>query len=133
MSTDPLNQSAPWQCKSCQLCVSAQDVMRLDSKLIEELSRVNRAKTDNLEKFHAAYTPHLHPNHSFLMQLKQWMFEAYGKQVQEATSSIPIAPESYQEVTEWIRRAVQLGDELLAVFDKVEAELSFIRGIEEIF
>ena len=105
--------------------------MRLDSKLIEELSRVNRSKTDNLEKFHAAYTPHLHPNHSFLMQLKQWMFEAYGKQVQEATSSSPIAPDSYQDVTEWIRRAVQLGDELLSVFDRVEAELSFIRGIED--
>lgn len=111
------------------MCVSAQDVMRLDSKLMEELGRVNRSKTDNLEKFHAAYSPHLHPCHSFLMQLKQWMFEAYGKRVQEATVGGPVAPSSYQDVAGWIRRAVQLGDELLAVFDKVEAELSFIRGM----
>ena len=106
--------------------LSAQDVMQLDNKLIQELSRVNRAKADNLEKFHSAYAPFLHPNHSFLMQLKHWMFEAYGKSIQEATASPNVG--DHETVGNWIRRALQLGEELLGTFDKLEAKLSFIKG-----
>ena len=49
--------------------------MQLDARLALESARVNRNSVASLEKFLEAYTPHLHPNHAFLAQLKMWLCE----------------------------------------------------------
>ena len=126
-ATQPLSPSKVWQCSECKLCVSAEQVLQLESRLVQELGRVNRSNPENLEKFHAAYSGYLHPNHAFLMQLKHWMFESYGKRIQEATA-VSVTSENHEIVAEWIRRAINLGEELLRYFDKLEGKFSFIRG-----
>ena len=126
-ATQPLSPSKVWQCSECKLCVSAEQVLQLESRLVQELGRVNRFNPENLEKFHAAYSGYLHPNHAFLMQLKHWMFESYGKRIQEATA-VSVTSENHEIVAEWIRKAINLGEELLRYFDKLEGKFSFIRG-----
>ena len=66
-------------------------------------------------------------NHAFLMQLKHWMFESYGKRIQEATA-VSVTSGNHEIVAEWIRKAINLGEELLRYFDKLEGKFSFIRG-----
>ena len=59
----------------------------LDNKLVDELRRVNKDSVDNLEKFHAAYSPFLHPNHAFLSQLKQCSEGPVSAQLQAALAA----------------------------------------------
>ena len=129
LSTNPLDMTSSWQCSNCQLCLGVNDVIALDNKLVEELRRVNKEKVANLEKFHKAYEPYLHPTHAFLMQLKQWMFEAYGKLLQVANFEKALNDSQLrEEIGNYIKRKITLGEELLQVFDKLEGKLSFIRG-----
>ena len=72
---EPLQIQSSWQCEKCKGFLSIEQVIQLDNKLVEELQRVNRRSTENLEKFHRVYEKFLHPSHAFLMQLKQWLFE----------------------------------------------------------
>ena len=71
-----------------------------------------------MEKFLRVYEPLLHHNHCFILQIKQWLVEGYGR--------LP----GYMDLTsEQLSRKIKLCQDLLNAFQVTESHLSIVKGV----
>lgn len=120
LSSNPLVVTgAPLQCNNCPFSIETANVVQMDNKLTQELNKINRDSLDNIDKFLTVYSNHLHPNHSFLLQLKQWLLEGIGR----------LPGITNQSIRSLLQRKLFLARDMLKATERLEATESFLRGV----
>ncbi|XP_038112332.1 SET domain-containing protein SmydA-8 [Culex quinquefasciatus] len=119
LSSNPLDQDAPWKCKNCPHTIPAQSVTQLLNGLYKELESIGGNNVELFENFLLKYEPILHKNHYLFLSAKHSLCELYGK-----------APNylMHELTLDQINRKEYLCRDLLTLADSYEPGLSRLRG-----
>lgn len=119
LSTDPLNENAPWKCNKCSYIVTGQSMLLLVDTVYKELDAIDGSNADGLEGFLTKYRNVFHKNHYLCICAKHSLCQLYGRTEGYLIQELPI---------ELLRRKEEYCRELLEVVDKIEPGMSRLRG-----
>ena len=120
LSTNPLSETATWQCNNCSYVVTGQSMLRLVDTVFRELDDIDSNNAEGFEEFLSKYRNVLHKNHYLCICAKHSLCQLYGRS------------EGYliQELSlELLQRKEQYCRDLLEVIDRIEPGLSRLRGL----
>ncbi|KAI9588022.1 SET domain-containing protein SmydA-8 [Glossina fuscipes] len=119
ISTNPLDNSAVWQCQLCPHKLSAKQINLGNAALQEELNSLNKSSPRFLEEFLLRYRDTLHEKNTHVLQVKYALIQLYGN----------ISGFYLHEMNDAaIKRKIELCLELLEVADVIDAGWSIFRG-----
>lgn len=120
LSTDPLNQKAPWKCKACDYSVTAASMVLLLEKIFKELDTIDPHDVESQEDFLEKYRNVLSKNHYLSISAKYTLCQLYGR----------IEGYMIQELLiDDLKRKEHYCRDVLAVADVLEPGLSRLRGV----
>ncbi|XP_063709852.1 SET domain-containing protein SmydA-8-like [Culicoides brevitarsis] len=120
LTTNPLDQDAPWKCQKCERTLTGKDVLSLVDNLFEEMETVDPNATEGYEAFLSKYRNVLHKNHYLNLSAKHNLCQLYGR-----TASHMLQDMSPEELS----RKETICRDLLEVIDILEPGLSRLRGV----
>lgn len=78
ISTDPLDESAPWKCEKCNHIIQSRQMFSGNEALKQELNRINKLSPKGFEEFLSKYVETLHPANHLVVQAKLALMQIYG-------------------------------------------------------
>lgn len=119
ISTNSLQQDAPWKCDKCGYIVTGASMMKLVDTVSTELDAIDSNDIVAIEKFLEKYRNVFHKNHYLCMCAKHSLFQLYGRSdnflIHELT------PEQLKTKEQYCR-------DMLEVSSKIEPGLSKLQG-----
>ncbi|CAG4991328.1 unnamed protein product [Colias eurytheme] len=119
VSTDPLNETAPWKCESCGYCIQSRQMFWGNNALKEDLKKLNKNDPGEYENFIKMYSHTLHPKNHLIIQSKLALMQIYGNYEKYTLSDLS---------DDLLERKVDICHELLEIADKVEPGWTKFRG-----
>lgn len=119
LSTEPLNENAPWKCNRCNYIVTGQSMLLLVDTVFKELDDIDGSDADALEGFLDKYRNVFHMNHYLCICAKHSLCQLYGRTEEYLIQNLSL---------ELLQRKEKYCRELLNVVDKIEPGLSRLRG-----
>lgn len=120
VSSDPLDQAAPWRCTACGYDVSAASMLKLIETVYQELEAIDANAVVDFEQFLRKYRNVFHPNHYLCVCAKHSLFQLYGR-----ADGYLIHELTLQQ----LRTKEQYCRDLLEVVDRLDPGLSKLRGL----
>lgn len=78
VSTDPLDEDAPWKCTECELEVSAEEVKWNNDVLKMEIRGIDKSDPSGFEAFLVHYHDTLHSKNCYVLDVKYALTQMYG-------------------------------------------------------
>lgn len=78
VSTNPLNETAPWKCEKCDHVILARQMVWGNNALKQDLNKLNKTKPKEFEEFIQKYSQTLHPSNHLVVQAKLALVQIYG-------------------------------------------------------
>ncbi|CAH2235071.1 jg14554 [Pararge aegeria aegeria] len=119
ISTNPLDENAPWQCERCGYCIQSRQMFWGNNALKQELNALNKSGPKGFEEFIDKYTATLHSTNHLVIQAKLALMQIYGNYKGYTLSDLP----DYL-----LNRKIDICHELLDVADKLKPGWSRFRG-----
>ncbi|XP_022118009.2 SET domain-containing protein SmydA-8 [Pieris rapae] len=119
LSTDPLNETAPWKCGNCGHCVESRQMFWGNNALKQDLNKMNKKRPEDYETFIKTYSHTLHQKNHLVVQAKLALMQIYGSYEGYGLSELS---------DELLERKVEICHELLEIADKLEPGWSKFRG-----
>ncbi|CAK1555582.1 unnamed protein product [Leptosia nina] len=119
LSTDPLNETAPWSCAACGHSIESRQMFWGNNALKQDLSKMNKSGPEEFEKFIKTYSNTLHQTNHLVLQAKLALMQIYGNYEGYTLAELS---------DELLKRKVDICHELLEVADKLEPGWSKFRG-----
>lgn len=120
LATDPLNQQAPWSCKSCKYSVSAQSMYILLEKIFKEMDSIEPHNIVEHEEFLKKYRNVLTKDHYLCISAKYSLCQLYGR-----TENFLIHEMSLEN----LKRKEEYCRDVLRIVNILEPGLSRLRGV----
>ncbi|KAK2727648.1 SET domain-containing protein SmydA-8-like [Artemia franciscana] len=117
---DPLDEECSWKCDRCGMQIEPIVVNELVEKIGEELVKIGKGGTKDLEAFIEKNKKLLHPHHFYMCDAKLALAQTYGHECEKGLFAL-------QE--DQLQRKENLCLELLRVVDAVAQGKSRLRGI----
>ncbi|XP_072944835.1 SET domain-containing protein SmydA-8 [Epargyreus clarus] len=119
MSTNPLDESAPWKCEKCEHYILSKQMVWGNKALKQDLLRLNKSNPAEFERFIETYSQTLHPTNHLVVQAKLALMQIYGNIKGYALTELP---------DHLLKRKIDICHELLELADKLEPGWSRFRG-----
>lgn len=78
VSTNPLDESAPWQCEKCGYTIQSRQMFWGNDALKQELNALNKSGPKGFEEFIDKYSATLHSTNHLVIQAKLALMQIYG-------------------------------------------------------
>ncbi|XP_045451337.1 SET domain-containing protein SmydA-8 [Melitaea cinxia] len=119
VSTNPLDETAPWHCEKCGYYIQSRQMFWGNNALKQELNTLNKSGPRCFEEFIDKYKATLHPTNHLAIQAKLALVQIYGNYEGYTLADLP---------DHLIKRKIDLCHDLLDVADKLEPGWSRFRG-----
>lgn len=119
ISTNPLDELAPWNCESCDHFILSRQMFWGNDALSQELKKLKKDGPKEFEEFIEKYSQTLHPNNHLVVQAKLALLQIYGNFKGYALSELP---------DHLLKRKLELCYDLLELADQLEPGVSRFRG-----
>ncbi|XP_075980489.1 SET and MYND domain containing, arthropod-specific, member 2 [Anticarsia gemmatalis] len=119
VSTDPMDENAPWKCEKCEHSILSKQMVWGNNALKQDLQRLDKTNPRDFEDFIDKYSQTLHPSNHLVVQAKLALVQIYGNYKGYTLSELsdPL-----------LKRKMDLCHELLEIADKLEPGWSRFRG-----
>lgn len=78
VSTNPLDETAPWKCERCDHCILSKQMVWGNNALKQDLQKINKTNPNEFEDFIQKYSQTLHPSNHLVVQAKLALIQIYG-------------------------------------------------------
>ncbi|XP_047535658.1 SET domain-containing protein SmydA-8-like [Vanessa atalanta] len=119
VSTNPLDETAPWKCEKCGYCIQSRQMFWGNNALKQEINALNKSGPKVFEEFIDKYKATLHPTNHLVIQAKLALMQIYGNYKGYTLTELP----DYL-----LTRKIDLCHDLLEVADKLEPGWTRFRG-----
>ncbi|XP_037024983.1 SET domain-containing protein SmydA-8 [Bradysia coprophila] len=120
LSTDPLDQDAPWKCRACAYIVTGRSMLLLVDTVFKELDSINSNDVLGFEEFLEKYRNVFHKNHYLCICAKHSLFQLYGRSEKFMIHELSV---------DQLRTKENYCRDILDVVDLLEPGLSKLRGV----
>ncbi|KAL0821965.1 hypothetical protein ABMA28_005353 [Loxostege sticticalis] len=119
VSSNPLDEAAPWKCEKCDHFILSRQMFWGNNALSEELKKFKKDGPNGFEDFILKYSQTLHPNNHLVVQAKLALIKIYGNYKGYMLSELS---------DHLLQRKIDLCHDLLELADKLEPGWTRFRG-----